>query len=869
MTLATIFSVLEWANPWALPAAVVVMLPWWLRAMARRRGQGVSWWACALQSTALLAVTLALAGPMAPRAGQAGRPWLVLHDASASMRGQADLPWPDGTPREDYAFAASLHAGRGTELSPVDRRQTHVAAALRLANDARFAGAVLHTDGQFQDNFAAIAPAARALAEAGVPIFIVPADAPPADARIQNLTARQSPDGQRNEITVTVAANARQIRHLRVTREDIRGEDVSPSRPASILPTSGGEDDLSSSNGQANRTHNAGETPASRDTVVLLDRPLNLMPDDAQAIRVVDAQPPTGVARYRAELSPADAFAENDAAQIVLPPVTRRVAVIADASVPPPTLNFPAVDRFTPDATPSTDALLAYDAVLAFDPTGHTLRDAATGLANYVHAGGGLVLVGTGPFGSPADANTPLARALPLLTNPFQRRPMKLFVVLDASGSMAESVARPGQREQIKFHLAVEAVLSLQPHLTAADRLVVVTFANQPRRVYDSGDRPADFAALKQALDAIHPTGGTAVVPALDAVAESPNLAGRQGLVLLLSDLRTEPFDAAAMADTLRQAELALAVAAVTSPDDDASPPLHALAEVMRGPFVALSTLEGLARVFADFLRQGRGDAIRRDGPFAITADTPLGQPFDPPPVHEYFLTAPQPDALVLARAGDDPLLATRTAGLGRTVSLALPIAANQNADWPHWPGWNAFLDAALAWAARPAASTDFAATLERRGDHWRIELTGQSETGPVNLAAVTAAVLAPAQPNQPADVRRMPMTQIAPGRYELTLPADNAAAVAVTGPDNQPLWRGLLPQLPPAEFQHLGANENTLRTLAELTGGQLITSDELRTQLHERHIRELTPLWWGFAIAGVALMLTEWALTRTRRKAG
>ena len=115
------------------------------------------------------------------------------------------------------------------------------------------------------------------------------------------------------------------------------------------------------------------------------------------------------------------------------------------------------------------------------------------------------------------------------------------------------------------------------------------------------------------------------------------------------------------------------------------------------------------------------------------------------------------------------------------------------------------------------------------------------------------------------------PMTQIAPGRYELVLHADGtafgatSAAVAITGPDGQPLWRGLLPQLPPDEFQHLGAHRANLYRLAELTGGQIVPVEELATHLHERHVRELVPIWWGFAVAGVVLMLMEWALTRVQ----
>jgi len=874
---ASIFFSIEWTHPWALLAAVAVVLLWGLRWLVWRAGRRVSSVACMLQSVVLLAIAVALAGPMVPRAGQAGWPWLVLHDASASMRGQAELAWPVGVAREEYAFAASLHTGRGAELSAAQRRQTHIAAALRLASTGRFAGVVIHTDGQVQDDYTA---AAGALADARLPVFLVLADAPPADARIQNFTARLGPYGGRHELIVTVASNARQSRRLQIVREElalpvIRREDLrGVLRGAGVSPARGGEGDSAFFSGLADGAHNAGETPAPRSaassSVVLLDRPLDLMPDDVRTIRAFDDKLPAGVVQYRAELSPADAFPENDTAQIVLPTTEQRIAVLADSSVPVPEWRAPYVDRFTPDAPPPDDAWLAYNAVLAFDPTGRDLRGVGLALERYVQAGGGLVLVGSGPFGSPADADLPLGRTLPLLTNPFERRPLKLFVVLDASGSMAESVAGPGQREQVKFHVAVEAVLSLGPHLTAADRLVVVTFANQPRRVYDSGDSPPDFTALKRALETIHPTGGTAVVPALESVADAPSLAGRQGLILLLSDLRTEPFDAAVLADTLRRADLSISVAALDSPGDDGPPratPLHALADELHGPFVNLSTLDGLARVFAEFLRQGRGDGLRRDGPFDVTAvhGTSI-YGYNPPPADAYFLTVPREGAVVLARAGDDPVLATQAVGLGRAVSLAVPVSTGQNVAWSQWEEWGAFLADQLGRTARPPLSSDYSAVIERRGDDWRIELVSQTAAGPVNWSAVTATVLSPAAPGQPAVTRRVPMAQIAPGRYELTVPAVDAAAVAVTNPSGWLLWRGLLPQLPAEEFQHLGVNQANLRRLADLTGGQIVSAENLPAHLHERHVQELTPIWWWFACVGVGLMLIEWALTRVWR---
>jgi len=814
---------LEFAHPWVLAAMAAALLPLLLRPLARRRNRHVPAWSTVLQCLALAAIVAALAGPQAPLDRQADRPWLVLQDASASMRQQSGSSWPAGTPREEYCFAASVQTcplsptGLGTEFAG----QTLVGPALRLAaSPDRFAGVILFSDGQFQDDWQA---AAAALGNARVPVLVLPAATPPADARIADMNVIPSPDSRRAEIRVTVASNARTHRTLTVRRTD-------------------------------------GAAP-------ILERSLDLLDGDVVTVIANDANLTSHLPSYRAELSPADAFPENDAATAIAPPAQPRIAIVTET--PLPTLNLgTAVDFISPAKLPADPfAWQAYDAVLAVDPDGHALAAAGDALARYVQSGGGLVLVGTGPFGSPADANAPLNRVLPLLTNPFQRRPMKLIVALDASGSMAQSTALPGHPTQPKYAIAADAVLSLQSHLTPDDRLAVLVFADRVRRVYDSGDKPADFAALKFALEAVTPAGGTSVLPALQDAAAKPDLNGRTGLLLLLSDLQTEDFDAPAIAAKLKQAGLGLSVVAVAGGQETGKAyPLELLAATMQGPLVRTQTMQGLAEVFAQFLRQGRGDAIRH-GRFDLRWVGPtFGLQLSPPTVTEYFLSAAQEGSHVLALAGEgDPVLATRQAALGRTVAFAVPLTPTTNALLRTWPQWPQLLQSAVAWAARPAASTDFSATTTRRGTELHVELVGRSTDGPVNfpepiLSEVTFR-------DALTEVHRFAISQTGPGRYETTIPAPSgASAIRIDDPNGHVLWRGLLPTVAGDEFQRVGANWDNLHKLAELTGGRITTPEELPSILRQERQSYLTPLWWVPAILALILMLTEWSLTRVRR---
>lgn len=80
------------------------------------------------------------------------------------------------------------------------------------------------------------------------------------------------------------------------------------------------------------------------------------------------------------------------------------------------------------------------------------------------------------------------------------------------------------------------------------------------------------------------------------------------------------------------------------------------------------------------------------------------GIPADWPPLLGYNRFAAKPDATVVARVGDDPMLVTGEHGLGRTVAFASDLAPHwaplEFLEWPHYGGlWNAI----LTWAASPA----------------------------------------------------------------------------------------------------------------------------------------------------------------------
>ena len=832
-------SLVRLGQPWWLLACVAAAGPAFLAVRARRRGRHISAFNVLLQCLAVLAATVALTQPAAPIGPRARKPVWTLRDVSASCRGQLDspLPLPKDLLAEHYDFAAtvapSAAAGRaGTGRQKIDPNQTRLGPALRLAlaRRDRLAGLILRTDGRFTD--ADWRSPAAALGRLGVPVTIVPLESPPADVRIGELAADRTPDG-RVRLRLTLQSNALSRRTATIRR----------TRPPGAGP--------------------------------LLARQVDLLPGQPATLRATDTPPQADVLLYHANLTPPDAFAENDSAEALVLPLRQRQAVVGKGAVTPEDLaaasGLPA-ERLSPDAAPRTAAgWMSYSAVILFDATG-TLLPAASraALAEYVRSGGGLVLVGAGPHGSPDDRDDPLNRAAALLANPYQRKPLQLSVVLDASGSMAQEPADdPGVvGSRTKFHQAVEAVLSLRRHLTAADALRVITFSDSARKVYDSGATPVDFAKLAEALGRVRPGGPTDVSEAMRLATADPASPGRDGLVLVVSDLLTKPFRPDRLAERFRKQKLSLAIVAIggggeTQPSGS---PLETLTRLLSAPpVIRRDGLAGLAKVFAGLLRNARGQAIRR-GRFQTTAvRAPFGRPAGPlPETNAYLLSAPQPGAEVLARVGaeGDALLAARRVGLGRSAGLALPPAGPENPSWHRAGQWPPLLAAAARWARRPAGDPRFAGNARRDNDALLMRIQAADPNGPMNLLELTARVHA-VESAEPAP-QTVALRQTAPGRYEgRALPGRGPASVAVRLANGPVVWSAAVGRATPPELAAVGADWDNLRLLAELTGGKIALTRDLGERAERLAEQGRSALWPALLALAAAFMLIDWAAAR------
>jgi Mg-chelatase subunit ChlD len=814
---------LTFGRPWWLLALAATLVPVAAALLGRRRGRLVALPAIVGQCLAVALVAFALAEPMAPLGAEARLPYLLFVDASGSVRGQGEvvnrLHFPPHADVERFNFAGGL----ARAIPPSDLGATDIAPVLRLisARASSSAGAVIVTDGQFTDRDW---PAqALAAGRSGAQVVIVPMNVPPRDSGIADFQARRRQADV--ELAVTVVANAEARPTLTVTR-------------------------------------------AGRFEPVLAQK-LTLLPGWPETIRASDALALGQEGRYAARLETGDLIGENDSAEALVLPLTAKFAAFGDEGVLTALLakggvavTYQPLDKCPADAA----GLAGFSAVIVSDPAGAGLAPAQRkALADYARAGGGVVMLGVGPHEKSADGDDPLNRALPLVPNPFERKPLDLRVVLDKSGSMGQVIEpAAGQSARRKFDIASEAVAALEDQLTPRDALTVIAFSDAPELAYDSGDGPPDFAALREALRKVRPSGSTKVTPALKLALDGPVRGKRSPMLLVVSDLDTEDFKPAAWVKRLADQQARLAVVAVGT-SSEANPPLELLAKNAGAALVHAESFRGLAGVFSALVRAGRGPVVRQEKQ-DVAIEGPL---FDSgvkalPSVETFLLTAKRPDATVLARtASGEPVIASVPAGMGRSAQVALPLGPGVNADWPGNADAAAVVSSAARWAMRPGNDPRLDVRLDRAGEELSVSVSARQDGAPVNKLELSAVAAAGGKTVTVA------LPQVAGGEYRgaaLGLP-DAPAAVAVKDGQGMTLWQGAAPMLCSKEFRAIGVNDENLQKLADATGGRVASVDQAGGVLAESFRRQNTPLTGWLLAAALLVMLVEWPLARIRRK--
>ena len=622
--------------------------------------------------------------------------------------------------------------------------------------------------------------------------------------------------------------------------------------------------------------------------------PRRLVVRDASGADVTSTDLPPGVARIAvdgsgpsadrslvARVSAGDRWPENDAlaADPPRPAVAPRWWVSADR--PPPSASPPT------DWTPIAPADLPADSAAYLAPSLIVLDGVADDalaptprehLTQYARDLGGSLLVLPGIADDPVDP--PLADRLPLSFDP--PTPQARWVVLaDASGSMAE----PSAGGPPRWASAVEAVARAAEAIPPADPVNVGRFAAGV--AWATQGVPADDLdprAVAADLLATGPSGPTNLDAALKAVlgaaSDPPNLPTR---VLLLTDGAATLPEPDAVIGRLRDADVTIDLLALA--DVPPGSPVARLVAATGGRSLARRDPSAWADAARDLVRAARPDRRRAD-PAVVTYDPALA---DPPSALSAGLTGSlvgatrelsawdrawlKPGATPLATAfpttaaptatgpiAPPPIAAVWRVGAGRVAALAYRPTPGEVA---------AYADALVA----PPDDPRFTARIQGRGGEngaggetagssvMTVDANGNNGESLDGLR-LTVGLFAPGTVGR-ADgpTVRQPLAQIAPGRYEATLPFAREGRLltlrlAGTSPDaDRVIARLSLPGRYAPEFDAIGVDAPALARLADATGGRVIgPADDRPIDLPPRiRLIDLTP---SLALAGATLLL-------------
>ena len=495
-----------------------------------------------------------------------------------------------------------------------------------------------------------------------------------------------------------------------------------------------------------------------------------------------------------------------------------------------------------------------------------------TDLANWVRLdGGGLIMTGgVHSFAPGGYVNTPIEDVLPLdlRVRDRQRVPRLGFVlVLDKSGSMAAE-----EGGLTKIGVAEDAALAVPEYLDGDDLIGIIAFDREPRTVVGLTrvSEANDIEARVRVLDA---GGDTAIAPAIDDAyswLENSAEADRKH-VLLLSDGQSDEDDVRRLRERIDGSDVVLSVVGIGSEIDRAF--LRDLAVRGGGQAYFPESLRSLPEVFTR-------EAIRASGDWLVEGEVSL----DPSPghrvlsgldtdslpsIHGYIAaTAKASTDAVLNSDLGDPVAILGRYGLGRSAAITTDLSSVWAADLVRWPGFGT-LWTRIARSVTPGTGDDIlnaSLRIEDRALVVSVEAVRPDGTFVDGLLASLAARL----PSN--DVRRQVLSQVAPGRYEATLPLELGAyelSIDALDRSNGAAYSTLVGEyVTRLPERHVGGiNRRLLQQLTEMTGGRFLGTGE-GPFAGPRRVGRGRELWRWFALTGVLLFLVDVGVRRGVRLA-
>ena len=486
-----------------------------------------------------------------------------------------------------------------------------------------------------------------------------------------------------------------------------------------------------------------------------------------------------------------------------------------------------------PDTAPATaTAYHGYDEVVLDDVPATALTSTQQrALRAATREGLGLLAIG-GPhsFSGGAYARSTLEDALPVLSISTPRRvsaPLALMLVLDKSGSMADSVAGVAKVDMVKV-----AAASALDKLNDGDSVGVLAFDDTNHWIvnFHTVQGLNDKARIRAQINTLSADGDTYIYPALrDAEKSVLTVPTVYRHIVLLTDGQGEqdaPFDA--LIQRMRREHITLSTIGVGT--DVQQDELQRWAKEGGGAFHYVADPHDIPRIVVNETRYGTtGNAqVKGHVRLGVAAASPLLRALSGrslPSISAYDTTSPKATAQVSVQsAAGDPVLSSWQYGLGRAVAWTSDAGTQWATAWSPARQQQFWVDAAH-WAMRGPAPG--AQTPQLSLQNGVLQVSQSSHTSDGLFDDSVSPRVRVVMPDGTARVVALPLT--APGSYTAALPATQPGvytASPVNG-DHQPAASGDIAAVVapyPAEYASQGVDTAFLTHLSEASGGRVLT---------------------------------------------
>ncbi len=529
----------------------------------------------------------------------------------------------------------------------------------------------------------------------------------------------------------------------------------------------------------------------------------------------------------------------------------------------------------------SLTALNAYDAIVLINqPAYNFSQQSQEDLRQYVHdTGGGLVMFG-GPesFGAGGWIGSPIEDALPIRLDPPQKRQMPRGALV----LVMHSIEMPDGRHYGKK--TAEAAVD------ALSRLDLVGINEYDHRaggsawVHEMGE-VGDGSAVKRSIANLTFGDMPDYTPSLQMTLRALQAvqAGAKHAIIISDGDAQLPTNK--LLDQFVKSRITISTVGVYPHSTADLARLKWIADYTKGKHYEITTQAGLANIVQIFIKEAqtvKRSLIWEGDPFSpavvpLPVETMRGVSAVPP-ISGYVVAADReggPAMVTLRGKENDPILASWQHGLGKVITFTSDVSTRWAPAWVAWGQFRPFWEQHLRWAMRPSGSANVRVTTEKDGDRTRVILDMLDAAGErLNFARFVARVATPDGKGQDITFREEGMGRYvgsfdskASGSYMVSLryaapnpaggePLEGSVQAAVTRPFAD-------------EYRALTDNTPLLQQVAAMTGGRVLTGNEVRDDLWRREGLTLPvatfPIWLSFAMAGIGVFLLDVGVRRVR----